>query len=261
MIIHSYLTDGMFENAKLYLDSFKYHNGEDIKIILDTRDLNEKQQNVLKKKYKNLEIRNDTINIKKVAKKAGVDKEVLKKYKKEVEDQSANNTNAIWKLYISVEDRYRSCLNKVFQEYKNKEDYLLHTDIDFYFRKNIKEIIDFIKKHDISIRFRPKAIERDMHWRCVLGNMIGLKLDDKVEKFLYTWQNKIDKLPLHKKPKGYGQSSFYYAYLEHIDDFSWGDIPKNLIPKNKDENAYIWSSNKGWNKENLEKFKKDFYKK
>lgn len=260
MIIHSYLTDGMFENAKLYLDSFKYYNGEDTKIILDTRNLNDKQQKVLSKKYKNLEIRNKPLDFKDIAKKSGMNKEIIKKYKNEVETYSSNSTNVIWKLYISVEDRYRSCLPKVFQEYKNKEDYLLHTDIDLYFRGNMKNLFDFVRSHDISIRFRPKAIENNRYWRCVLGNMIGLKLNDNVEKFLTTWHKKIDEVPLHKKPKGYGQSSFYYAYLEHTNDFSWGDIPNSLIPKSKEPNAYIWSSNRGGNKDNLKRFIEEFKK-
>lgn len=258
MIIHSYFTDGMYENAQLFLDSFKWHNGEDIKIILDSRDINEKQIKNLKKRYGNLEIRNKSININKVAEKAGISVNDIKKFKKEIETDSVSKNNKVWKLYISVEERYRDAVYSVFSDYKDIEDYLFHMDIDFYFRKNIQDIMEFIKEHDISIRFRKKAIEKKRYNRCVLGNMIGLKLSDDVENFLKTWHKKINAVPLSDKQKGFGQASFYYAYLDHRNKLDWGDIPPNLIPKNKAPNAYIWSSNRGGNKKNLKKFWEDF---
>lgn len=245
MIIHSFLTDGFFDWGCLFLESFKKYHGENIKIILDTRDLDKKQVNHLKSIYSNVDINNKDINMKRLVSETGKDEGTLRAFKHKIENNSVTTQNKVWKLFISVEERYRDSIWRVFKEYKDIEDFLLHMDIDIYFRHHIQEVFDFVKQHDISIRFRKKAISKGNENRCVLGNFITFKLNDKSEEFLKTWHKIINGIPLKKKPKGFGQTSFWRAYQQHKDNLIWGDLPPHLKVRGNNKNALMWSANKG----------------
>ena len=118
-----------------------------------------------------------------------------------------------------------------------------------YFRNKITELTDFIQKNDISIRFRLKKPNKPSknisESRKVLGNIIGFKICDRVYNFLNTWKKHIDAIPLYEKPKGYGQTSFYYAYKEHLKDIKWGDLP--VFARNNNRRSVLWTANKGTN--------------
>jgi len=255
MIIHTYLTDGFLDWGKLFLESYKYYNGEDKKIIMDTRDLNKKQIKSLKKLYNNLEIKNKQIDYIEVAKRARVDINKIKAFKDRVENQSVDKDSKYWKLYISVEDRYRNTIKEVIEN-NTHEDYLLHMDIDMYVRDKLNFLFDFIKKYDISIRFRNKKGKETNDNRKVLGNIIGFKICNETLDFINTWRKYIDAVPLHQKYKGYGQSSFWYAYKEHKNKLTWGNIPETA--KSKASGAILWTGNKGKKSTQLKKCKEDF---
>lgn len=255
MIIHTYLTDGFLEWGKLFLESYKYYNGEDKKIIMDTRDLNKNQIKSLNDLYKNLQIKNKKLNYDEISKRARIPKDILMTHKKKVEMDSVTKESKYWKLYISVEDRYRNTIESVIRE-NQEEDFVLHMDIDMYVRNKLDYLFDLIKSNDISIRFREKAHKEVQDNRKVLGNIIGFRICDKSLRFIKTWQKYIDKVPLHKKIKGYGQSSFYYAYLEHKNDLVWGSLPE--VAKSKAKNSILWTANKGSNTGQLKKCREDF---
>ena len=255
MIIHTYLTDGFFDWGKLFLQSYKYHNGEDKRIIMDTRDLNAKQIKQLKGIYGNLEVKNEPLDFKDISKRARIDEEKLKALKAKVERQSVDKESKYWKLYISVEDRYRNTIKRVMEE-NRKEDYLLHMDIDMYVRNKLDFLFNFIKDYDISIRFRNKKGKETNDNRKVLGNIIGFRICDDVLDFMDTWRKHIDAIPLYHKYKGYGQASFWYAYLEHKNNLVWGDIPETA--KAKAPNAILWTGNKGGKDKQLKKCREDF---
>lgn len=267
MIIHAYFTDGLLNYAKLFLESFKYHNGEKYKIVLTTRDLTPNQIGQIKKWYGNLEIINKPLDYQKISQMSGIPIPQLKKCKREVETGIATEkmkNHVKWKQYISIEDRYRDSVMEVMKKYKNTEDYLVHFDIDMYIRKPLDDLFRIIKQNDFTITFRLKL---KSEWQRVFGCLFGIKLDNKGFQFMKEWHSQIDKIPLKRKPFGYGQTSCYYAYKALKNKgFKWGNIPESYIARRinnkKNQNAAIWSGNYvvlGKNK-CLELSRKDFNK-
>ena len=241
MILHSYLTDGFITWTLHMLETFKYYNGDNLKFILTTRDLNENQIEQLKSVYKNLIIENKTFDYNEISKRMKLDIESVKKHKHECETYKGHSKSTIWKQFVSVEERYRDSIIDIMKRYEN-EKYILHLDADLSIRNNCKPLFKFVKNHDISIRYRTNPQVRDR--RKFFGAMIGFKICDNVYEFMNEWINRINKLPLYEKPKWYGQTTFYNTYMECKDiDINWGFFPKKFIAAHKRNDQLIWSGN------------------
>jgi len=250
MIIHSYLTKGMLPWAKPYLKSLNYyHSG--IKVILSTRDLDDKDIDLLHSYHGNLDIRNEPFNLDGLCLTSGKSISDIERYKYEIENKIVNEENKIWKQFVSVEDRYRTSIIEVFEECINLGGVLLHTDIDIFFKRPIHELIEFTSLHDISIKFR---LNHNKEKRKVQGGVIGFKLKNEVLTFLYRWFYHIDKIPLIDKPIGYGQTSFYYAYKDMKQYYKWGDIPEKFISPRFDDDVIISAGNSKYGKEFILKY-------
>ena len=235
MIIHSYLTKGMMPWAETYLRSLNYYH-PNIKTILSTRNLNEEDIRQLKQFHENLEIRNKKFDFELLSLKTGISLDNLKRFEKEILDKKITEENKILKQAISVEDRYRLSIMEIIEENINKNETLLHTDIDIFFKKPIHELIEFINMNDISIGFR---LYNEKESRKVVGGVIGFKINPNLLIFMYRWFHHIDRISLIDKPIGYGQTSFYYAYKDLIDQYKWGDIPEKFISPRFDDDVVI----------------------
>ncbi len=256
VIIHTYLTDGMFEWGRFLLETFKYYHGESIPFILTTRDLTTRQFITLNTTYKTAIVLNKSLDIDDMSIRTNVSKEKLLKYKKEIEtDHIKDKGTTLWKQLISVEDRYRNSILEAMDVSELGYRYMLHMDVDMYIRGNLRELFRLIAQHDISIRFRHKSKPN----RKVQGGIIGFRLGDKAQEFMRKWIHYIDLINIKDKPAGYGQTSFYLAYKDLKDRYSWGDVPLKFISPHLRPDDVIWSANstKGKDK-NLEIFKKDF---
>ena len=157
MIIHSYLTNGepMYNFAILFLESFKYHNGDNIKIVFSGRDLNKKQIKKLHLKYKNLIIDNKNLDYDYISEVTGYSIDYIKTLKKRAEQGiniSGMPDQILMKQYISVEDRYRNSIIETINKFR--PNYMLHLDIDICFNNSIQPMIDIIKNNDVSFKFR-----------------------------------------------------------------------------------------------------------
>jgi len=237
VILHSYLTSGFFPWAEIYLESFKYHNGEDTKIILSTRDLKVHELDRLYSLYGNLKIINKQLNFNSLIKKSKLNKNKLLNLKKQVEESHVTEKNKVWKLLIAADDRVKS----TYSILKNNpsEDYILHTDIDLYFRDNIRTLVEFINQYDISIRLR---LHSKLNRKTMIG-VQGYRVNDKSIAFMKKWINYIDNVAPHLRPLGYGQTSCYYAYNDFKNKVKWGSVPlKYLAPQMRDTDT-IWSAN------------------
>lgn len=255
MILHSFLTDGFFPWAKIYLESFKFHHGEDIHIVLCTVNLSRNQINDLHGLYNNLNVINKFIDIQKVSDEWGLDLQTVLKYKEQIEKVHVTDEARIWKQFISADKRIRSIYD-VMKIHKDK-DYLLHSDIDIYFRTNLKRLFKLIRNNEISIRFRLNSSLQ----RKVMGGIIGFKLDEKVFSFMERWIKYLDDVPIVKRKEGYGQTSFYLTYKDFESEYKWGDIPISYISPHMKPKDQIWSANNTKGKtENLKRCYGDFDK-
>lgn len=254
MIIHSYLTDGLYNWAEIFVESFRFYHGDEHKIFLSTRDLNDKQIDKLKSLYPNIHISNKPLNLNRIAKRAKLTVNQILKLKNHIENNAVTKKTFIWKQAISVEDRYRNSIVEAMKAYPD-EDYLIHFDIDMYFRVQLEQLFEIIRNHDISIKFRlASKINRK-----VMGGLIGFKLNNKTMKFMHRWIYHIDDLPLYKKPLGYGQTSFYLAYCDLKDELKWGHVPSKFISPRFAKTDVVWSGNSKKGKvKNLKICYKDF---
>lgn len=250
MIIHSYLTDGepMYRFAELFLDSYKHYNGEDVKIVFSTRDLKKNQILNLKRRYKNLDILNSSLNYNYLEDKLGFDKDKVKRIKRAVEvGRSITYKTDLIKIkqFISVEDRYRTSIPDVMDRYRDY-NHMLHLDIDMCFCRNANKLFEIIKENDISLRFRPKHSAKK---RWIVGGLIGISINENGRQFINTWSNYIDDVPLVNKPKGYGQLSLYYTFQDEKENIKIGEFPRWVMSNNKDYDKdkmpILISGNKG----------------
>lgn len=256
MIIHAYLTNGFFGWAELFVESFAEYHGYDNLIYLCTRDLKKKQIEKLENLYPNIVVSNRRLNISGIAQRANTTVEKVLELKKHIETDAVTTDTYIWKQAISVEDRYKTSILEAMNNYPD-EDYLIHFDIDMYFRNSLDELFNIVKSNDISIKFRLNSRLN----RKVMGGLIGFKISKKTKDFMYKWVRYIDKIPLYKKPLGYGQTSFYYAYRDLKKNYKWGNVPSKFISPRFENTDIIWSGNtKSGKAKNLKTCRKDFNK-
>lgn len=261
MIIHSFLTDGFLDWNLLFLRSLKYHCKEKYKVILDSRNLSKEQIERIKKTYSNVKIKNKKINFKELSKRSGLSIQQLKNEKENIEHgkSKVEKKSIIWKQYLAVEQRYRNSIVETIKENMN-EDLIAHFDSDTFFRNSPEPIFDIFRKHDISTIFRERFwASNDKKWKVTFGCLMGFKINEKIFTFFDNWIKQIDKFSLVDKPLGYGQTSFYLAYLETKDLYTWGNVPEKWVDK-KTENkkAIIWPGCKGSKSKRLNLSNREF---
>jgi hypothetical protein len=228
-----YSTDGYIRCVKSFIKSFKRYHNEDIKIILTLRNVSQSEIEKLHAMYNNLHIFNNDIDYHQVATDLGISVEEYKRSKRVFEFRDTTprdfgKHNLLYKQYISVNDRYRNSIKEAFSVCK-EDDLLIHFDADTIIKANISGMIKYMKRYDVCIKFRHKAVLRSK----VLGSLISFKVNKKSNNFLDTWVKHIDAVLLHNRPKKYGQTSFYYTYADLKNNMKFGDLSQfdHLIEK------------------------------
>ena len=230
MIINAYFTNGYLGWGRLFLESFAYHNGQEKKMILNTRNLTKKEINGLYPLYKNLEVRNTDFNFKQMAKRAGVSVQTLINYKRVVESNKVHKDNRVWKLMVAGDDRIKTIygiLNEM-----DEGDCLVHFDIDTYVQGNLDKLFEISRNNYFTSIFRiDKQIKRRgkvfRENRAILICVMGFTIGKYSKEFVKRWIHYIDKVPPVKRQKGYGQTSCYYAYKDmnkKYKDIKWGQV-------------------------------------
>lgn len=257
MIINAYLTDGYLDWGKIFVKSYTYHNGSDDKMILLTRNLNNKQIKSLYDLRKNIEIRNIDLDFKKLSKRAKVEKDKLLSYKKETEKVKVSGNNKVWKLMIAGDERIKAIYNLMKE--MEEGDHLFHVDIDTYVLGKFDKLIEETKKNDFSTIFRiNKQIRRRgkvfRENRATLICVMGFTINKYSKEFMKRWIHYIDKVPPIARKKGYGQTSCYYAVKDiskKYPNFKWGQF--------RDKKKRLWmNANKGSKSETLKSAIKHF---
>ncbi len=259
MIVHSYFTEGYFGWAKLFIKSLRKTNGDNLRVILSSRNLDDKRHEEISKLYPNLEIINKKLNYGKLAKRARIDKKTLLRYKNQVETKKVNKENKVWKLMIAAENRLKE-VQEVLNTYDSP---MLHVDIDTYVKKDITPILETVVNHDFTTRWR---IERQIRKngfvknenRATLISVQGYNGSSKSKEFLQTWIEHLCKVPPHERITGFGQTSCYYAYLDWKDKMSFGDVPQSFLSPTGKGQGILWGANKGNKEDTLRRYQDDF---
>jgi hypothetical protein len=261
MIIHSYFTEGYFGWAKLFIKSLRKTNGDDLNVVLSTRNLDDRRSEEIFKLYPNLTIINKNLDYKSMAKKAKVNPETLLSYKNQVETLKINNENKVWKLMIAAEDRLKE-IAIILNKFNSP---VLHVDIDTYVKKDITPILKTVEKNDFTTRWRiEKQIRRDgfvkYENRATLISVQGYNGSDNSKMFLDVWIKHLCKVPPHKRQAGFGQTSCYYAYLDLKDKITFGDVPQEFLSPGGYGNGILWGGNKGDKNKTLKSYQEDLRK-
>lgn len=253
MILHAYLTDGYYDWAELFLKSLKYHHGEKFKVILSSRELDEKRIDNLYSLYRNLRIVNKEFDVISMAKRTKLEAKELLEFKKQIETTHVNLKNNVWKTLIADDDRIKEIL-QVMKDNIN-EKFMIHFDIDMYFKKPIDELVSIVENNDISIRLR---LQSKLNRKTMIG-VQGYKLSPLTIEFVENWIENIDMVPVYDRGLGHGQGACYYSYMKFKDKLSWGTIHPRFISPRMLPTDVIWSANTKRGKEKTIKlFNDDF---
>ena len=256
MIIHAYLTDGFYPWGEFFLESLRYFH-KNIPVILSTRNLNNEQITNLES-YGSVNVENEDLSYKKLAKRANITLDELHKHKNQIENVHITQESKVWKLMIAADDRVKS-VYETLKGLDGKSEHMFHIDIDMYFRARLDDMFNIIRANDISTRFRLKSKHLN---RKILISVLGFKINDKSFKFMEEWINFIDNVKPYNRPIGYGQTSCYYAYQKLINtNTRWGNIPQIYASPMMRTTDKIWAANTTKGKtENLKIFREDFEK-
>jgi hypothetical protein len=260
-VVHTYFTNGYFEWAKLFIQSFKKHN--DYKLIVSSRNLHDDQIKKLKGLYSNIEVRNKNLDYKNLAKRARIPVKTLMNYKQETEKVKVNMVNKVWKLLISAEDRIREIRDVAYS--LREGDLLLNMDVDSYIKKSVNSWFDIIKENDFTSIYRYDKQMRKFGYikkpfYVIICCLQGYTINERALLFLDRWMKEIDDVPAHERPKSFGQLACYNAFLTMEDDFKFGQIPESdfCLTGNLNQDCILYGANKGSKTINLNKFMKDF---
>jgi hypothetical protein len=263
MIIHAYFTDGYYPWGEFFTRTLKHSNGEDNKLILSTRNLQERKIKNLKNIYKNIEVINKDLNYTKLARRAGINEGLLMSYKNQTEITKVSDSNKVWKLMIAAEDRMKE-VRSIHNSLPEGECFL-HLDIDTYIREPLDPLFELIRNNDFTTKFR---IQKQMRRHGVLRfenkatliSVQGYTVNEKSKKFLDKWIEHLVKVPPPNRPKGFGQTSCYYAYLDMKNELSWGDISGRgfLSSIGGSDGVILWGANKGPKSGTLKRYKQNF---
>lgn len=252
-IVHTYLTNGFVEMAKVFLKSLYFvHKKTPIFVWLDTRGCNENDIRGLKQCYPDsmLYINNMQLPLEEWSKKAGLSVDLMKKYKNECEQIYINKDNKVWKLMTAGDDRVKRLYDILWpsEEFLGKHghipnfNYIAHFDIDTLFRKRFSEVIKYMMRNiDIWLKLRPnsKVVKARITIDCIF-----VKPTKNIQDFFNKWIYHIDRVSPIERPVGWGQASCWHAFEEFKDKINYAKLPLEFgLPSRNDEDDYIWTGN------------------
>jgi hypothetical protein len=256
MIIHSYFTNGFFPWAKFFVESFVYHNAHhNLPIKLDAINITQEQADELHTLYDNLEIFRHKMDLEKIAEKYNISHKEILRQKKEIETFHITPQSKSWKLLIAGDLRIKSIYD-MLDKFPN--DDILHFDIDSYIRGDISYLLDLVENNDICVRFR---LYKPASNRKFLIAVMGYKNNENSREFLQDWIKVIESVNLPDRRIGWGQTSYYEAYLACKDKYKWGDVPESYSCARGFPGDTVWGANNDNGKtKNLKLYIEDFNK-
>ena len=208
VLFHTFTTDGYIAWAELYLESLRYVYGGDVNVRMDALNLSDNQIAVLKKINSRLDLRNIRKDYRQAAEEVGVDVNTFQSWKAELESGKLTDDNYLFKIYISVNQRYRNMQYVIEEAKNNKFKYLIHSDIDAYFRKNFDGFLNTLNTYDFAAYFRNKYKNSREK---ILGAFLAFNLEGNIDKFVAEWMRQIDAVQFRHRWRGFGQSALWYA--------------------------------------------------
>jgi len=247
-VVHTYFTQGYYDKGLQFITSFrKFH---DTPILASTRSLSADERWELLR-IPRVIVSDHHLNVHDMTHQTGKNLAVLHDYEKSVINREPPGDNLLWKLYISVKDRYRRSIEEVLNLGHN----VLHFDADTVVKRSLDPLFKMAYRHDICIKFKNYQCSQGQ----VLGSLISFQNNLAVAKFTRTWFDIIDSVKVHEMPRGFGQKSFYSAYLKTRDSVNFGRIPDSFIKRGRrpprHKGKLPKSNFSGWKSDYIDKIK------
>lgn len=245
-IIHGFFTNGYFELAKIFTESFFMFN-KNYCLVLDAVSIDEKQtkelHDIAKKYDGQLYTFITNFNYKKVAEELNISVNTLKSYQHEAENNfgleahKINMDAKVWKLIMAGDLRVKSIYRLL-----NKFN-VINFDIDTLFRGNISRLEQLVNAYDICAKIRLKNGPK----MAISIGLVTYQNNEKVKAWMQEWISIIDSVKPIKRPLGYGQISCYQAYQKFKNKMTFYDLIKNAPefgqPWVRGPNDIIWTAN------------------
>jgi hypothetical protein len=174
---------------------------------MDALNLKDSQANILKKIHSGLDLRNHQKDYRQAAREEGIDPEKFELWKDEVTAGKATEESYLFKVYISVNQRYRNMQSVIQEAKKDGYKYLIHSDVDIYFRKSLDGLLQILNENDFAAYFR----NREKCSQKILGAFLAFNLQKNAGVFVKEWMKQIDAVPYRQRWRGFGQSVLWYA--------------------------------------------------
>jgi len=252
MLIHSYLTNGFFEMAKVFLRSLLVAQGDNAPYVwLDTRGLTVDECAELQGYYAKgmLYISNRPIRMKEWAQRANIPVKRLSRFKRECENEYVTQANRVWKLMTAGDDRVQALYDIVWgmaeksdgPDWTQQPKFVAHFDIDTLFRKPLTELPAMMKEANIWLKLRPN--HSTVKARITI-DMILLNGADDVRLFFDKWRYQINRVPPAERPVGFGQSSCWNAFKGVKKNLKYKTLPLEYgLPGRNHPDDIVWTGN------------------
>ena len=240
-IVHSYLSDGMFENAKVFVKSLAVTTNDKFALFLSTRNLTDDQCDELLYLHPDVSIDSQKYDYGLMAKVAGLPVDILLQYKKEVESRYVSRKNKVWKLMVAADDRPKSLASLLFNDDFDVDVPVLHFDIDTLFRKDISPLVDKAYNNDTMLLLR--LDHPNVKARITISTMTFMATENTY-KFFDRWFYYLDAVPPRDRPIGYGQTSCWLGFRDVEKQLKYEKLsPDWGYPgkKSNGPNNFVWS--------------------
>lgn len=238
-LVHTFTNETYFPWAEMFLEAVRIQHGYDFAVRVDVYNVSEKKRDFLRRVFP-LNIYDQGSGYHELAEQQGVGMETVEEWRDQIAQGTVTDTNFPFKLFMSVDKRYRNLYEVVKTARDQGYEYVIHTDIDVYIHRPLHDMLDLMKEYDVGLYFRPHA---EGHHRKTLGAFVVFRLTDETEHYVQQWMNEIDAVPKTERWIGFGQSTQYFAIGKspgtRFADFSKLEkAPK--YSKSYSKNAHLW---------------------
>lgn len=252
VLIHTFTTPGFIPWLETLLESVKISSGGSIDVRVDSVNLSGEEIAHIENLYDRASVHNINTDFRSLSEDMGLPEETLHRWKREIEDGNTSKTNFPYKIYISVNQRYRK-MDKVIEESRQAGyDLLVHCDADVMFRSEMSESGLVRRMQDYDVAFYVNKGKRNMmqHARKVFGAFLVFNLKGNLDEFVDTWMGEIDRVPFLDRWKGFGQSVLFYTWnrveeTKTLDLFSVAEDFK--MSRNFEQDADVWFGSNNFN--------------
>jgi len=244
VLLHTFATAAYLPWLELLLESVWLHSGDNLHVWVDTINVADVDLARMRERYSNVALRNRSVSEVEMATELRISPKQLYSWKLEVANTHVNHRNFLYKVFISVNQRYRRLDQVIAEATKAGYDTLIHADADLYVRTDLSKsvLVEEVSHHDVSAYINDSAAALQHH-RKVFGAFLCFNLKSHIHLFVETWMSEIDRVPLSVRWKGYGQSVLFYAMNERreTDVFDLNKIEGRFrASRSFAKDAHIW---------------------